>query len=416
MPLLLQKSLYGLRESGKNWWLTVDEFLREQGFKACDADPCLYTKTTPNGDRMTVLVYVDDMLYSSTSDEMREEFDASIQQRFTVKLLGKATHYLGLRIRVGEDGSIFLDQQSKIESFLETNGFYNTVENIELTPPSTHQTPHLVSTKLSKEQEPSTVEEREALLSNRRTARLEYYRNILGGLIYFSIGTRPDISHAVSQVARYAANPGREHLMALEKICNYLKARPQKGILYKRTGESDDELHAFSDASWAEDVDSRRSTTGYITRMCGGAVSWNSKRQKSVATSTMEAEYVAAAEAVKEIIYVRQLVQHLGNPLKQPTVLFQDNQAALAAASHSTVNSRAKHIDIAYHFMRERCNPDRDQLFVVQNKHIGTKDQRADIFTKAFGAEGFEHVCNHVVENPPSSDISGKTLPAIHGN
>ena len=181
------------------------------------------------------------------------------KQSFDVKRIGEAHHYLGLRIRVGEAvGEIFIDQQAKIEQFLHTHGFYNDLDEITLTPPS-QASPFISTVKLTKEQSPQDDDEREALATNKRTRRIEQYRNILGGLIYFSIGTRPDIAHAVSTVAKFAANPGREHLRALEKICDYLKARPEKGILYKKNGEtSRDVLHAYSDASWAEETDSRR--------------------------------------------------------------------------------------------------------------------------------------------------------------
>lgn len=140
----------------------------------------------------------------------------------------------------------------------------------------------------------------------------------------------------------------------------------------------------FSDADWAGDTNDRKSTSGYVFMLSGGAVSWSSKKQKCVALSTAEAEYIALSSAAQESIWLRQLLTELGKSLEMPTVLFEDNKSSIAMTRNPQFHGRAKHIDIKHHFIREQVSRGKVQL-----EYCPTAEMTADILTKALSREKF---------------------------
>lgn len=135
------------------------------------------------------------------------------------------------------------------------------------------------------------------------------YREAVGSLMYLSLGTRPDITHAVAVASRYLEKPTTEHENAVKRILKYLKGTAKYGIIYSNSNRP--ELIGYSDADHASDVETRRSTSGYIFELNNGLVSWNCERQKSVSISTMEAEYIAGSEAVRELIWLKRILNEL---------------------------------------------------------------------------------------------------------
>ena len=174
------------------------------------------------------------------------------------------------------------------------------------------------------------------------------YQSAIGSLMYLSVSTRPDISYAVSSLARFSSKPTRQHWIALKRLLRYLKGTTKYGILFSKEGSS--ECIGFSDADWAGDVNDRKSTSGYVFLLSGGAVSWSSKKQKCVALSTAEAEYIALSSASQESIWLRQLMTELGNRPETATFIFEDNKSAIAMTNNPTFHGRAKHIDIKFLF------------------------------------------------------------------
>ena len=167
--------------------------------------------------------------------------------------------------------------------------------------------------------------------------------------MYLAVNTRLDIAFAVNNLAWFNSKPQKEHWTALKRILRYLKGTTKIGILYKQDGS--DKCVGYSDADWAGDTSDRKSNSGYIFMFSGRAISWSSKKQKCIALSTAEAEYIALSGAAQECLWLRQLEIELGCPPESPTVIFEDNQSTIVMAKNPQYHRRAKHIDIHHHFV-----------------------------------------------------------------
>jgi hypothetical protein len=199
------------------------------------------------------------------------------------------------------------------------------------------------------------------------------YKELIGSLLYLSVGTRPDIAFAVGALARYTEKPSDAHMSTALSIVRYLKGTSEYGLKYG--GGSG--LVGYCDADYAGDVDSRRSTTGFCFLLNGAAVSWSCKLQPTVAVSTAEAEYMSASAAVKEALWLQKLLAEMGMVVSAVSMLC-DNQAALSLLKHPIASARSKHIDVMHHFVRERIARGE-----VSFQYIGTADMAADGLTKA---------------------------------
>ncbi|XP_039131843.1 secreted RxLR effector protein 161-like [Dioscorea cayenensis subsp. rotundata] len=209
------------------------------------------------------------------------------------------------------------------------------------------------------------------------------YRQLVGSLIYLTL-THPDLAYAVVVASRYMQNPKKPHLESVRRILRYLKGTTVYGILYRK-GERC-QVTGYCDADYAGDCDTRRSTTGYIFSLGSGAVSWCSKRQATVSLSTTEAEYRAAAMAAQESTWLMQLLKDLHQPIEQ-VILHCDNRSAVCLAENPMFHARTKHIEVHYHFLREKVL--QGEIYM---KLTPTEDQIADIFTKGFNTKKFEDI------------------------
>ena len=205
----------------------------------------------------------------------------------------------------------------------------------------------------------------------------------VGSLQYLSTMTRPDITFAVANVAKYCSEPMKEHWTAVKMIMRYLKGTHNFSLLYKKSNSNS--FIGFSDSDWAGNLDDRRSTSGYIFQVASTAVSWKSRKQSCVALSTAEAEYIALSQAAKEAIWLRQLNTDLQGESSEPTVLYEDNQAAICLSKNPQCHGRSKHIDIRYHFIREQVTN-----WTIELKYCETGNMVADMLTKGLGKERFK--------------------------
>jgi hypothetical protein len=190
---------------------------------------------------------------------------------------------------------------------------------------------------------------------------------------------------AVGSLSQFLNGPSSKHLLAAKRVLRYLCGTSSLGITYCPPPLR---LTGYSDADWAGDVNTRRSTTGYVVMLNNGAIAWRSQRQPTVALSTMEAEYMALTEATKELKWIRTLLAELGytnGKPSTPTDLYSDNQSAIALAKNPVSHARAKHIDLRHHFVREAIQ---DKVIWVQ--YIPTGEMTADSLTKALGREKHE--------------------------
>ena len=273
--------------------------------------------------------------------------------------MGKLHHFLGMKVvQDQKTGNVWIGQPAYAESVLQKFGMESA---------NPVNTPIDPSTKLVKTTEDIDIVDQ------------RLYQSVVGSLLYLSTGTRPDITYALSNVAKFCANPNKQHWTAIKRIMRYLKGTLHVGLLYSKDGSKD--CIGYSDADWAGDLDDHKSTSGYMFQICGAAVSWRSK-QTCVALSTAEAEYMALASAAQEVIWMRQLTTDLGNGPTGATVILEDNQSAICMAKNPQFHGRAKHIGI-YHFIREQVNSG-----TVELKYCPT-EMIADMFTKGLYRDKF---------------------------
>ena len=203
------------------------------------------------------------------------------------------------------------------------------------------------------------------------------YLSAVGALQYLATMTRPDIAYAVSYLGRFNSNPGPRHWTAAKHLMRYCKGTMDYKLTY--SGPLEPELFTtFCDASHGDCKDSGRSTGGYLTKVCGGAVSWSSKLQPVVALSTTEAEYIAAVEAGKEIVWMRNLLGELGYPVTMASSLFIDNESAVTVSKNPEHHGRMKHLDLRFYWLRDEVAKGRIEIV-----HLRTSDMPADILTKS---------------------------------
>ena len=209
------------------------------------------------------------------------------------------------------------------------------------------------------------------------------YQSAVGSLLYLSLATRPDITVAVSNVAKFCAKPSKQHWTAVKRIFRYSKGTQHYGLLYKK-GNSDN-CSGFSDADWGGDLDDQKSTSGYVFQIGETAITWRSKKQTCVALSTAEAEYVALSSTAQESLWLQQLLVDLTKEPTKSVVIYEDNQSAIIMAKDPQFHGRSKHIDIKYHFIRERVTNRSLEL-----KYCKSANMVADIMTKGLTGERFE--------------------------
>ena len=212
---------------------------------------------------------------------------------------------------------------------------------------------------------------------------VEKYQSAVGSLLYLSMRTRPDITFAVCNVAKFASKPTLSHWLAVKRIFRYLKGTTNFGIMYNRHNGSDDCI-GYSDADWAGDRNDRKSTSGYCFYVDNKLVSWRTSKQSCVALSTAEAEYVALSCASQEAVWLNCLLKDLRCSENDSVKIYEDNQSAICIARNPKDHSKTKHIDIKYHYIRDLVMKN-----LVNLVYCPTEDMIADIFTKGLPSYRF---------------------------
>ena len=351
----LKRSIYGLKQSARCWNVELDKKLKDMGFKQCISDPCIYIKDTEEGYCL-IAVYVDDLIVGGENDKNIEYTKKTISDKFEVTDMGALHYFLGVKVIQNPDtGEIWIGQPNFTRELLKK------LKMAECKPVDTPSDP---SIKLSKKTE------------NEEEFDKVKYQSAIGSLLYLSTRSRPDIAFAVGKAARYCSQPSNSHWSAVKRVLRYLKGTTCLGLLYRP-----DELNltGYSDADWAGDTEDRKSTSGYVFMMSGSAVSWRSKKQSSVALSTAEAEYVALSCAAQEAMWLRQLFSNLlqDYKLSEPTTIYEDNQSAICMAKNNQSHGRSKHVDIKYHFVREKV-----ERQIIEILYCKSEEMTADILTK----------------------------------
>jgi transposase InsO family protein len=361
----LQRALYGLKQAPRVWHKRLSEQLDSMQFQPSQADAGLFTKESPQGS-IFLLVYVDDILIAAATIDSISTVKQEIAAAFEARDLGDATHFLGMTIaRDRPKRTLKLSQLQMTEKLLETYQLRNCKpRSIPLSP----------ATEMSKE-------------AGDPLQQTEQYTHLVGSLLYLANCTRPDISQAVGVLSKYMKSPTTVHWQSALGVLKYLAATRQQGIQYGGCAAG---LVGYCDADFAGDLDTRRSTTGYVFTLNGGAVAWASKRQPTVAVSTTEAEYIAAALAIREALWLRQLLADLGQPHKT-VQMCADNQSAIKLLKNPISSMRSKHIDIVYHFARQHIAQQH-----IQVTYTPTARMLADMFTKPVPTAKLKTCCEGI--------------------
>ena len=330
----LVKSIYGLKQAGRVWYETISKTLQKKlGFQQLHSDAGVHVLRQREGDHEIILIlYVDDLLIMGNSQPMIYSIKKQLMEAYQMKDLGAAISYLGIRItRDRKKQSIWIEQEDYIHNALTRFNLLNANNTKTPLPEGVHL---VATTELTPPE------------------KLTQYQQLIGTLLYASIGTCPDIAFAVTRLSRYNTNPTDEHHRYAQYILKYLKGTIKTRILYD--GSSHAGLIGYSDSDWGENKDDRHSTSGQVFTLANGAISWHSRQQKTVTLSVAEAEYMELAETTKQAAWLSSFSQEIGRSSTHPTTICADNQAAIFLATNPAQQTRIKHMDIRYHYVQEQ--------------------------------------------------------------
>jgi len=355
----LNRALYGLKQSPREWENHLRGLLAKRGFYPLKSEQSIYI----NKDGTTILIiYVDDILAISLKRDNITSLFTSLSEAIKIKDLGPISTFLGIEFnRNRGDKSIRLSQKAYIDKILKRFN-YSVKTKGKIYPPISQ------GIKI----EPN---EGQATLTD-----IKDFQQQIGALLYLNTKTRPDLAYSVGCLARYMSNPSLQHFKLLKKVWYYLEKTSDLGLLYHSDPST---LLGYTDADWGGDIATRRSTTGYIFLFRGSPISWQSKLQKTVALSSCEAEYMALKEAIKEQQYIKAILDEIGLPIIiESTTLYTDSNSAAELAKNPVYHARTKHIDIQYHYIRECI-----QTNLTKLNWIATEYQLADSLTKAISSD-----------------------------
>jgi hypothetical protein len=326
--------------------------MKKKDFTQSTSDPCIFIKRN-KGKVIIVAIFVDDSVIVGVKEDVVEA-KAILSSMFKMKDLGELKSIVGIKV----ERTTTTTSLSQCQFIKEMLSRFNMSDCKSTTTP--------LPTNINKDEKEALTKFNDKVL----------YQQAIGSLIYLSNATRPDISYAVNQLARKMQEPSVQDWHNTKRVFRYLQGTKEKKLTYY---QEKSDLSGYSDASYADDRQDRKSTSGYVFMMNGGAVSWKSSKQPIVSLSSMEAEYIALCSAVKEGLWFKKLEKELLNNEKTLTI-FEDNQSAIKTANNQIHNDRSKHIDVRYHFTRE-CVEKKQ----IKIEYCPTNKMIADALTKPLG-------------------------------
>jgi hypothetical protein len=342
----LNKALYGLKPAGREWNEKLDSTLLEMKFRRLNSEPCIYVKENKLKEIICILtVYVDDILLIG-KENVIINIKEQIKMNYNIKYIGEVDFVIGIKFERQSDGYI-IHQRGYLRELLNKFRLTNCAPVRNMKP----------------------LENKE--LRNKKFNET-FYRSAIGNLLYLAICTRPDILFSVNQAARKSKNPTMEDWINVEKIFKYLKGTENYGIKFSKNSS----LKIFVDADYAGDIDTRKSTSGFLMMMGDAPTNWYSKLQHCVATSTAESEYYSVSECAKHSLWYMNLLNELNINLNY-VIINVDNKATIYNCQNHSINAKSKHIDIKYHHIRDLVKKDKIRL-----KYIKSENNLADGFTK----------------------------------
>ncbi|KAF6524751.1 hypothetical protein HZS61_010546 [Fusarium oxysporum f. sp. conglutinans] len=387
----LLKALYGLRKSPKLWFNELASFLKDLGFQHCPDEPCILIN---NETQLILFLYVDDLLIIAQPEYLQRvnNFKAAVHSKYEIKDLGEAISFLNIRIlRDVNAKKLWICQDGYINKLGVKFGIDQSMRT---------------ATPLTSSYHPQSFEGQATI------QQITEMQEKVGSILYAAVVSRPDISYAASQLSQHAMNPSPEHLRYANRVLSYLQTTQYYAIEFSGSVDNatevepgDDEvLQQSSDASFADDPETRKSTQGYLMKLFSGAIMWQSSKQKTVTTSTTEAELLSLSHTARETIALYRLFEQIQfDPQHQPRILCDNQQTVgLIQKERPQLTSKLKHIDIHNFWLRQIH---KDGKITVQ--WVPTTDMPADGFTKPLSAE--KH--SHFVKQLGLVDISSRIDP-----
>lgn len=353
----LKKSLYGLKQAPRCWYAKLSSALEQFGFSHDYADQSLFSKVR-GSVCLHILVYVDDFVIACNDAATLKEFKDYLQRCFRMKDLGKLKYFLGIEVAHNESGFYLSQRKYALDIISETG---------------------LLGAKPS----PVPVELNHKLISAEGPlANAQQYRRLVGRLIYLT-NTRPELGYIVHILSSFMQKPLLPHWEAALRVVRYLKGCPGQGILLKATASL--QVTAYCDSDWSACPASRRSLSAYIIFLGDSPVIWRTKKQDVVALSSAEAEYRSMSVTVKELKWLKNLLYSFGILHPTPMRLICDSKSALYIAANPVFHERTKHIERDCHHVRDAVKSK-----LIATEHVSSKNQLADILTKALPRPHFE--------------------------
>lgn len=362
----LKKCIYGLKQSSRQWNLKLKNVLIQMGYEQSKAEPCLFK----NGVS-TILCFVDDILIFESNKNRLNKIKSYLQDQFTMKDLGEVKDLLGMRIS-RDDNNIYIDQKTYINQIL------NKFQMQDCNPVKTPMEPGIILDKPARNEEISNVP----------------YMQLIGCLTYLSICTRMDIANSVSRLAQFNNSHSLLHWNAAKRILRYLKGTSDMKLAYPVSCENKTEftLSAYADSDFSNNLLDRKSFTGYVVKLGNAPISWESKKQSTVALSTAEAEYMALAESAKEVKFENLVFTEIMQIENSAVEIFSDSQSAISLTKNELVNRKTKHIDIRYHFIRQLVMTNE-----IRISHVAGDENIADIMTKPLPLQKHQYCVNQLL-------------------
>ncbi|GJX25725.1 putative RNA-directed DNA polymerase [Tanacetum coccineum] len=361
----LVKSLYGLKQAPRQWNKKLVETLTEAGFLQSKNDHSLFVKNK-NGIFLALLVYVDDIIITRNNNDEISKFKSFLNQKFKIKDLGELKFFLGIEVLKIRNG-LCLNQRKYCIELLHEYGLL-ACKPVATPMPENGILAHKET-------------EKDKLLKN-----ITSYQKLVGKLIYLC-NTRPDIAYSVHCLSQHMHSPLQSHFEAALRVLRYLKSAPGAGIIYTKSATSS--ISAYADSDWAKCKMTRRSVSGYCVFVCGGLVSWKSKKQATLSRSSAEAEYRSMASVVCEVMWIVKVLKDLNFSSNIPAVLFCDNSSAIQIAANPVMHEKTKHFDIDVHLIREKVASG-----LIKTVKVDSEKQIADILTKGLGSMQHMKLCS----------------------
>jgi hypothetical protein len=373
--LKLNKALYGIHQAPREWYLLVSKFIVEQlGFTQCVCDPCLFFKKSKTNHIILLAMFVDDYQAGIAKEDKTEwmELKTKFMKRFKSKDMGETKLMLGMRITRDRIKRIInLDQEVYVTKKIEE---FNMENSKQVT------TPGVKGIDLNEESDTNPEDE----VDNNKPVNGKMYMKLVGALLYASLSTRLDITHSVHQLTMHTQSPQPIHWIAGKRVLRYLQGTKDIGLQFG--GRNDDVLAdyndsmviaGYADADYANDTKDRKSITGWIVKLNGDVVNWQSKKQNTVALSTCEAELYAEASCVQEVLWLQHLLGELNLKVESQSLIWCDNQSTIEISKNGIIREKTKHVEVKYNFICEKIKSN-----LIKIEYIQTDKQQADILTK----------------------------------